>query len=95
GEIALARVAELGMAGEPAVSLKAVGAVSGQEAKCRELLTKLFERAKGLLLEHHEALMRLTEALLQQETLSGEEVDRILGSLSNDSPDSANVDPNR
>lgn len=87
-EIAAAMVTELGMGGEPAVSLKAVarscGTGSDSAQQCRQLLAAMYERSRQLLTEHIEALGRLAEALLDHETLNGEEVEEILGALSNE-----------
>lgn len=86
-EIVGAMVTELGMAGEPAVSLKALsqicGGVNAADA-CRTLLSELYGRACRLLSANVEALGRLAEALLERETLTGEEATEILGALSNE-----------
>lgn len=90
-EIAAAMVTEWGMAGEPAVSLKTLakscGGAGNPAEICKELLQRLYERTQGLLRAHAEKLYRLTEVLVEQETLTGEEVDEIIGSLSNDFQD--------
>lgn len=86
-EIVAAMVTELGMAGEPAVSLKALsgsGACASDAAgRCREMLAEMFARTRGMLAEKAEDLARLTDALLEHETLSGDDVDAILGPVSN------------
>lgn len=84
-EIAAGMVNELGMAGEPAVSLKTLnrvcGGVSGTE-ESRKMLQLLYEYTRKLLYENIDILMNLTESLMNAETLSGEEVDRILDGMS-------------
>lgn len=95
-EAAAAMVTEWGMAGEPAVALKTLqkscGGVGGAADACRRLLSELFERTKALLADHADALVRLTDVLVSQETLSGEEAEAILGDLSSESVESTNVD---
>ena len=95
-ETAAAMVTELGMAGEPAVSLKALGRACGNAGdsaqRCRELLAELYQRTQRLLGEHVEALGRLAEALLERETLSDEEIAGILGDLSSESQKSTKTD---
>ena len=87
-EIVAAMVTELGMAGEPAVSLKALSGngvcASDAAARCREMLSQMFARTQRLLRDNAEALFRLSDALMEHETLSGEDVDTILGHVSND-----------
>jgi len=95
-EMAAAMVCELGMAGEPAVSLKALGrscsGVNDASERCRRLLDGLFMRTQRLLAMNAGALGRLAEALLERETLNGGEVDEILGALSNEIPEPTNVE---
>lgn len=95
-EIAAAMVSELGMAGEPAVSFKALARTcpaSGQIGEsARSMLNELFARAQQVLAENAEHLGRLAEALLENETLNEAEIDRILGGMSSESVDSANKD---
>jgi len=95
-EIVAAMVTELGMAGEPAVSLKALGrscsGVNDASERCRRLLDGLFMRTQRLLAMNAGALGRLAEALLERETLNGGEVDEILGALSNEIPEPTNVE---
>ena len=77
-------VTELGMAGEPSVSLKALsrvcGGMPGAQEQCRALLQRQFERTQRLMLQHSDALLRLTEALVENESLTGEEVEAVLSS---------------
>ncbi len=84
GELAAAMVTELGMAGEPSVSLKALsrvcGGMPGAQEQCRALLQQQFERTQRLMLQHSDALLRLTEALVENESLTGEEVEAVLSS---------------
>ena len=95
-EIAAAMVAELGMAGEPAVSLKALerccGGTGGAMDRCRALLGAMYLRAQRVLVENADALARLAGALEAREALSGGEVDEILGALSSESADATESD---
>ena len=81
-ELAASMVTELGMAGEPAVSLKALnrccGAASDAGQRCRELLTELYGRAFALLAEQSDALEALAEALLEAEALAGEDAAAVI-----------------
>ena len=81
-ELAAALVMDLGMGGEPAVSLRALSRAcgGGDDAKplCRQKLGELFECVSALLLEHSDELLLLTEALVEREALSGEEVEALL-----------------
>ena len=74
-ELASLMVNELGMAGEPAVSLKALarscGGVSGAAEACKALLAQQYARVAGLLGEQAEALRALAGALTQAESLEG------------------------
>ena len=94
-DIAAAMVMELGMAGEPAVSLKALQrgcGGSGNAAEiCRGMLGELYQRTCALLTENVDALMKLTEALINAESLTGEEISEILSTpeLSNERQESA------
>ena len=87
-ETVAAMVTELGMAGEPAVSLKALarscGSAGDAQERCRQLLTELYARTERLLAVHVEKLDRLAETLLERETLDGCEVMELLGELSNE-----------
>ena len=81
-ELAAALVMDLGMAGEPAVSLRALSRACGggdeSKALCRQKLTELFERVSALLLERADDLLLLTDALVEREAMSGEEVEALL-----------------
>ena len=81
-ELAAALVMDLGMAGEPAVSLRALNRACGggdeSKALCRQKLTELFERVSALLLERADDLLLLTDALVEREAMSGEEVEALL-----------------
>ena len=44
----------------------------------REIVTEQFSRAKALLIENKPALDRIAEALLEYETLDGEDVDVLI-----------------
>ncbi len=77
-------VMELGMAGEPAVSLRALGRVCGGATdaadRCRRALAELFDRVTRLLSAHARQLVRLADLLLERESVTGEDVDEILNS---------------
>ena len=81
-ELAASMVMDLGMAGEPAVSLRAVAASCGggteAAALCKHLLDGLYGCVEALLTEHRDALVRLAEHLAEREVMSGEEVERLL-----------------
>ena len=81
-EIAGMMLCELGMAGEPAVNQKAVGAACGGgvnlQADCRQLLNRLFERTGALIAEYEERLLELARELYRRESINGEELDAIL-----------------
>lgn len=88
-ELAASMVTELGMTGEPAVSLKALnrccGTASDAAQKCRELLGGLYENTLALLIAESDALKALAEALLASEALSGEEAEAVIDAhLSNE-----------
>lgn len=89
-------VTELGMDGEPAVSLKAVqrccGGAGDSAGRCREVLQRLYARAQRVLVENADALIRLTDALVEREALAGDEVAEILGALSSETADSTKAD---
>jgi cell division protease FtsH len=48
------------------------------DREVRRLIVENYERAKGLLTKHMNALVALAEALLERESLDGSEVDRIV-----------------
>lgn len=86
-ELCAAMVMDLGMGGEDAVSLraleKACGTVSSDaSARCREMLAAQMERVKALLREHAEVLFALADALLKEETLNEEQIDRFFTQFS-------------
>lgn len=95
-EIVAAMVSELGMAGEPAVSFKALSRAcpgSGQTGEAaRSILSELFVRAQQVLAENAAHLGRLAEALLEHEALDEAEVDRILGDMSSESEKATDKD---
>ncbi len=93
-ELATVMVTELGMAGEPAVSIKALsrscGATLGAAEACKALLDGLYERTCILLSEHVQALNRLSEALIAAESLTGSQAQAIIdAALSNERRESA------
>ncbi len=80
-ELAAVMVTELGMAGEPAVSLKVLGrycGVTGVAELCRTMLAARYEEVKSLLSRQVKAVRALSEALLEAEALEGEAVARIV-----------------
>ena len=85
-EIAAAMAMQFGLAGEPAISAKALaracGTAGGAESAIREILNVAYERVKNLLGAQIESLGALAEALLKNETLSGSEVRAVLSSES-------------
>jgi len=88
-ELAAAMVLELGLAGEPAVSLRVLGRQCGGTGdaadRCKGLLNDLYGRTYELIKTHIAALDHLAEALLAKEALDGQEAERILdAALSND-----------
>lgn len=95
-ELAAAMVCELGMAGEPAVSLKALARAcpgssqSGEKVRC--MLDDLFARAQQVLADNIEYLDRLAQVLLDRETLDEAQVDKILEGLSSENDASTNKD---
>ena len=81
-EISAAMVNELGMAGEPAVSLKTLnrccGGIAGAAEAARALLNKQYGRVMALLERESEALKALADALLEAESLTGEAAEAII-----------------
>lgn len=75
-ELAAVMVNELGMAGEPAVSLKALsrscGGVTDAAEACRKLLAAQYARVTRLLRAQAEALCALSAALTEAESLEGD-----------------------
>lgn len=86
-EIIAKMVNELGMGGEPAVSLKVLSVNASD--RCRTMLSELFEKTRHILEWNVEQLDRIAEALLKREALSGEEVEIL---LSNENAKTTNVD---
>ena len=85
-EIASAMIMDLGMDQEAAVSLRALQKncqASSQDGlmKSRELLTQQYERAFKLLEENADDLMKLTEMLLEKETMNTDDVKALLPHL--------------
>ncbi len=71
-EIAAAMALDLGMTGEPGVAIRPLKAACGTGdamERCKELLGHEFDAVTNLLQSHSELLMKLTEALLQEETI--------------------------
>lgn len=94
-ELVAAMVTELGMAGEPAVSLKTLnrscGGGNNASDLCRKMLEELYGRVHSLLSENIDALTRLSQALVKAESLTGEEVEAVLklDAVSNERRESA------
>lgn len=82
-ELAAGMIMELGMGGEPAVSLRVLGAacggIHGAEEACRKKLDEMYRRAVEILEDEIETLIRLTSALLENETLDECAIDALLG----------------
>ena len=71
-EIASAMALDLGMTGEPGVALRPLKNACGTGDaldRCKDLLNQQFEAVTSLLKEHSELLMKLTEALIREETI--------------------------
>ena len=93
-ELAATMVMELGMAGDPSVSLKALnrfcGVGPGSAESCKALLRELYERVKQMLACRLEAVTALSEALLEAESLEGDTAERIIDAhMSTESAESA------
>ena len=93
-ELASAMVLELGLAGEPAVSLRVLGQQCGgtgdANERCRALLNRLYDRTGAIIAAHITALDALAERLLEAEALDGGEAEAILdAALSNERQESA------
>jgi len=72
-EIASAMALDLGMTGEPGVALRPLKNACGTGDaldRCKELLNQQFEAVTKLLSENAELLMKLTEALIREETIN-------------------------
>ena len=93
-ELAATMVMELGMRGEPSVSLKALGRLCGTGAgaaeECKGLLRELYARVKALLASRIGAVTALADALLSEESLEGDRAAAIIeAQLSIERPESA------
>lgn len=93
-EIAASMVSELGMAGEPAVSLAAlnrtIGGVTGASERVRALLDELYKQTLTLLDGQRDALQALSDALMTSEALEGAAAETIIEAhLSSESQKSA------
>ena len=89
--LAEAMVVELGLAGEPSISYRALstGGVNRIDA-IRDLLQRQFERIYTLLSRHRGALRTLAEALIESEALEGARAETLIdAALSNESQKSA------
>jgi len=48
------------------------------DAEIRRIVTQQYDRAKGILTDHHDELEQVAEALLEYETLDGDDIDTLL-----------------
>ena len=85
-ELASAMVMDLGMSRESAVSLRALQkgcgmAPSDSLSECRALLHEQMNAAQALLERHTKELLLLTEELLKRETLTEEDIRKLLPEL--------------
>ena len=93
-ELAAAMALELGMAGEPAVSLRVLmakfGGAGDAQERCRGMLDGLYRQTCALIEAHRDALDALSAALLEREALDGADAEAIIdAALSNESQESA------
>ncbi|MBR2699892.1 MAG: AAA family ATPase, partial [Clostridia bacterium] len=93
-ELAAAMVLELGLAGEPAVSVRVLqrqcGGAGDAADGCKTLLRRLYDETGALIKQHIRALDSLAEQLLEAEALDGETAEAVLDTaLSNDRRESA------
>ena len=93
-ELAAAMVLELGLHGEPAVSVRVLqrqcGGTGDAADGCRALLKRLYDETGEMIGQNIRALDRLAERLLEAEALDGEEAEAVLdAALSNDRRESA------
>lgn len=81
-EIAAAMITELGMGGDPSVSVATLNRLCGQSAgtaeACRALLDGQYEHVKALLIAENAALNALADALTERESLEGSEAEAII-----------------
>lgn len=71
-EIASAMALDLGMTGEPGVALRPLKNACGTGDaldRCKDLLNQQFDAVTSLLSDNSELLMKLTEALIREETI--------------------------
>jgi cell division protease FtsH len=71
-EIASAMALDLGMTGEPGVALRPLKNACGTGDaldRCKDLLNRQFDAVTSLLQDNSELLMKLTEALIHEETI--------------------------
>ena len=80
-EIVSAMILDLGMGGEPSVSLRALGNSCGGMGNtaelCRQKLAESYERVYTLLGNNASLMMDITEALMKKETLNEEDIEDI------------------
>ena len=93
-ELAAAMVLEMGLAGEPAVSLRVLGRLCGSAGdaneRCKALLDRLYAQTCAHIENHIGALDALASRLMEAEALDGEVAEAVLdAALSNDRRDSA------
>lgn len=99
-ELAAAMVTELGMAGDPAVSLKALNRCcpggSGSAERCQALLDGQYVRVRELIGSERAALEALADALVRRESLEGNAAAEIIDEhLSSERRKAAQADTNR
>ena len=84
-ELAAAMALELGMAGEPAVSLRVLmaqcGGTGDARERCQAMLDGLYRQTCALIEVHRAALDGLAAALVEREALDGAEAEAILDRL--------------
>ncbi len=84
-EIASGMIMDLGMCGEPAVSVRAVSTMCGSsrsvEEICRAKLDEQYHKAYGILENNVNILMRLTEKLLECETLDEKDIEKFFDGI--------------
>ncbi len=64
---------------------------SPRTVQVRELVMAAYERAKGILRQHEGQLHQLAKALLERETLTGEQIRSLLGMAAPERPRLADV----
>jgi cell division protease FtsH len=60
------------------------------DTEIKEIVHNAYEKANALMQEHREALDKIAAALLERESLSGVEIDELIGLEPKDDPDTDN-----